>query len=185
MPFLRRRLRVRPCNGDGPLGARASCPRSRRQARMAYLRTNAPYGACEGKMPSPPGARRWPWPLADPRRAVFLRSKLLTHWGARRRFRPASVNRGRSRYNIPASDQSFSRGVGPTPRVIRCRRAGRAPYRTVSTLCCTVPQVWWAGPVSVAYRHCVMRRRDATSDASASRRASWHRPQRCVRAWAF
>ena len=52
-------LPARPCSGDGAPGARASCPRTRRQARVPYLRINAPCGACEGKMPSPPG------PVAD------------------------------------------------------------------------------------------------------------------------
>ena len=59
-------LLARPCNRDGPSGARASCPRSRRQARMASPSVFEPMRLAahsEGKMPSPPG------PVADRRRS--------------------------------------------------------------------------------------------------------------------
>ena len=70
-------MATRPCNRDGPLGTRASCPRSRRQARMASsasepMRLTA---HSEGKMPSPPGAPSMAVALADP--GAFLQRKLL------------------------------------------------------------------------------------------------------------
>ena len=55
------------------LGARASCPRTRRQARMpqSVFEPMRLAAHSEGKMPSPPGARPWPYPLVAPRRAAF------------------------------------------------------------------------------------------------------------------
>ena len=71
------------------LGARASCPRTRRQARMALgcLRTNAPCGACEAKMPSPPG----PVAARGPRAHRFSSARAHVELHARSRRNLASL----------------------------------------------------------------------------------------------
>ena len=79
-PFLPHRLPAPPLQGPRPLGARASCPRSRRQARMPCgFEPTRLAARSEGKMPSPPGPVAGRGRLQTP---TCLWEGSLWSWGA-------------------------------------------------------------------------------------------------------